>query len=266
MPAWRFSRSLILVIALVAMAVTARLGLWQLDRAQQKLARQTELDQRANLPSLGAADLPPAASPLPPELLQRRVRLQGRWLNERAIWLDNRVMVGRTGFFLLTPLALDGGGTVLVQRGWWPRDLTDRSRVPPLPNSSPLIALEGHIQAAPSATYQLGAETPGSLVRQNADIAALATEFRLPLRPLVVVQDGEDLTLPVKSEPAVPADSITATPPTPATTPRLLRQWQPPAADVSKHHGYAAQWFALSALTLALYVWFQLIRPRRHAR
>jgi surfeit locus 1 family protein len=42
----------------------------------------------------------------------------------------------------------------------------------------------------------------------------------------------------------------------------LLRQWPPPAADVHKHYGYAFQWFALSALVLVLYVWFQILRPR----
>jgi surfeit locus 1 family protein len=31
---------------------------------------------------------------------------------------------------------------------------------------------------------------------------------------------------------------------------------------VGKHHGYAFQWFALSALIAGLYVWFQLLRPR----
>ena len=40
-------------------------------------------------------------------------------------------------------------------------------------------------------------------------------------------------------------------------------QWPEPAADVQKHYGYAFQWFALCALILGLYVWFQLIRPRR---
>ena len=38
-----------------------------------------------------------------------------------------------------------------------------------------------------------------------------------------------------------------------------------PAADVHKHYGYAFQWFALCALIVGLYVWFQLIRPRRRA-
>jgi surfeit locus 1 family protein len=43
----------------------------------------------------------------------------------------------------------------------------------------------------------------------------------------------------------------------------LLRDW--PAADLGlqKHYGYAFQWFALCALILGLYVWFQLVKPRR---
>ena len=46
----------------------------------------------------------------------------------------------------------------------------------------------------------------------------------------------------------------------------LLRQWPEPASDVHKHYGYAFQWFGLSALVIVLYVWFQIIRPRRRAR
>ena len=43
----------------------------------------------------------------------------------------------------------------------------------------------------------------------------------------------------------------------------LARDWPAPATGVETHHGYAFQWFALSALITGLYVWFQLIRPRR---
>jgi surfeit locus 1 family protein len=48
-----------------------------------------------------------------------------------------------------------------------------------------------------------------------------------------------------------------------AGAPVLLRDWPKPATDVHKHYGYAFQWFALSALTVILYVWFQVLRPRR---
>jgi cytochrome oxidase assembly protein ShyY1 len=58
---------------------------------------------------------------------------------------------------------------------------------------------------------------------------------------------------------------------TPVAPPkRLLRDW--PALSVgldgalAKHYAYAAQWFALAVLIVILYVWFQLITPRRRVR
>jgi surfeit locus 1 family protein len=50
------------------------------------------------------------------------------------VYLDNRQMNARQGFFVVTPLQLATGDAVLVQRGWMPRDLTDRSRLQPLPD------------------------------------------------------------------------------------------------------------------------------------
>jgi surfeit locus 1 family protein len=43
----------------------------------------------------------------------------------------------------------------------------------------------------------------------------------------------------------------------------LLREWPLVASGVEKHHGYAFQWFGLSGLIALLYVWFQIVQPRR---
>jgi surfeit locus 1 family protein len=43
----------------------------------------------------------------------------------------------------------------------------------------------------------------------------------------------------------------------------LRRDWPVVDAGLGKHYGYAFQWFGLSALFAGLYVWFQLLRPRR---
>jgi surfeit locus 1 family protein len=46
----------------------------------------------------------------------------------------------------------------------------------------------------------------------------------------------------------------------------LLRDWPQAGSGIEKHHGYAFQWFGLSALIALLYVWFQIVRrfiPRR---
>ena len=239
----RLNRWLMLAAAVLVAGLTARLGLWQLDRGVQKTQLQQAVTERSALPPLAPAELPTQA-PQVPGVQHRRAVLQGRWLNEKSVYLDNRPMVGRTGFYLVTPLQLDDGSAVLVQRGWVPRDLIERTRVPAPPPSpgGGAVQVLGRIAPALPRLYEFDAAASGP-IRQNLRVDAYASEARLSLRPWVLIQD-----------------SIANTPPD-----GLLRQWPAPDAGVAKHHGYAFQWFSLSALTIGLYVWFQLIRPRRRA-
>ena len=226
-------RWLVLLAALLAAALTARLGLWQLDRAAQKMALQAAIEAEGAKPALANADLGGD------DQLNRRVALHGRWLAERTVWLDNRTMDGHTGFFVVTPLLLTGGDkAILVQRGWAPRHQLDRARLPPLVTPAGDVAVQGRLAASPSKLFDLGGGSPGA-IRQNLDPAAFAVESGLKLLPLTVVQTTAD---------------------TPDDT--LLRHWPAPDLGLQKHYGYAFQWFALCALIVGLYVWFQLLRPR----
>ncbi|MFG6440690.1 SURF1 family protein [Roseateles sp. LKC17W] len=225
-------RWLVLIATLLAVALTARLGAWQLDRASHKLALQAAVDAEAARPPLRNADLGDAA-------VHRGVVLRGTWVTERTVWLDNRPMDSRAGFYVVTPLRLAGrADAVLVQRGWAPRDPTDRSRVPPLATPPGEVEITGRLAAAPSRLYELGQGAAG-VIRQNLDPAAFAAESGLVLLPLTVVQTA----------PAGADDG-------------LLRHWPAPDLGLHKHYGYAFQWFALCALIVGLYVWFQLLRPR----
>jgi surfeit locus 1 family protein len=219
--------------------VTARLGQWQLDRAAQKTALHEALIARGTLPALQASQLARSAEAAA-EQQHRRVVLEGRWLSTHSVYLDNRQMNGRPGFFVVTPLQIAPDDAVLVQRGWVPRNVRERERLAPVDTPAGMVRIEGRIAPALARLYEFDTAASG-VIRQNLDVASFARESGLALRPLVVVQlDGA----------AAPADG-------------LLRQWSPAVLDVSKHHGYAVQWFALSTLITGLYVWFQLIRPRR---
>jgi len=226
-------RWLVLLAALLAAALTARLGFWQLDRAAQKIALQAAIEAEARRPALTNAQLEGAGQ------LHRRVALRGRWLAERTVWLDNRPMDGRAGFFVVTPLLLTGrDDVILVQRGWAPRNQLDRQQLPPLVTPSGEVTVEGRLAASPSRLYELGPGSAGT-IRQNLDPAAFAVESGLKLLPLTVVQTAAD-----------------------ASDDTLLRHWPAPDLGLQKHYGYAFQWFALCALIVGLYVWFQLVRPR----
>ena len=259
-------RQALVVLAgtLLGVLVTARLGLWQLDRAAQKESLQRALTQNASMPEIAPAALARSASAADAQHY-RRVRLHGRWVAEATVFLDNRQMNGRPGFYVVTPLVLSGTGhgangtggdsdagtssktseAVLVQRGWAPRDQLDRMRLPPVETPSGDVEVAGHIAPPPSRLYDFGGAASGA-IRQNLELGAFAGETGLRLLPLSVVQDD--------------------TPGTGAASDGLLRQWPRPTVDVHKHYGYAFQWFALCALMAGLYVWFQLVRPRLQGR
>jgi surfeit locus 1 family protein len=233
-------RWIVLAAALLVMALTARLGLWQLSRAAQKVELQAAQDSRRALPPLPAAEL---ARQVDEALAQhhRRIVLSGRWLPQHTVFLENRQHNGRPGFHVLTPLELAPGDSVLVQRGWAPRDVSDRGRLPEVSTPDGIVTVEARIAPPPGRLYSFAAEEQGKL-RQNIDLDAYAREIGLGLRPLSLLQ----------VEAGAAAD-------------HLVRDWPAPAVGVHKHYGYAFQWFALCALCAGLYVWFQLIRPRRRA-
>ena len=234
----RLRAVLVLAAASVVVAGTARLGMWQLDRAAQKEALQNSLDTRSALPAVEAAMLADTAETAA-EQHHRRTVVRGHWVSSATVFLDNRQMDARQGFFVVTPLRLsEAPGVVLVQRGWTPRDLLDRTKIPSLPDEPGEVTVIGHIAPPPGRLYDFAGAASG-VIRQNLDVAAFAREVSLPLKPLSIVQDAD----------GVPPDG-------------LLRQWPRPDVGIDRHYGYAFQWFALCALMTGLYVWFQLVRPR----
>jgi surfeit locus 1 family protein len=241
---------LIALAALVAMGVTASLGRWQLSRAAEKEALQAVLDARGRLPAIDGRELLRASGAVDSEaqraaqdLLHRAVVLEGRWLPAHTVYLDNRQMQGRPGFFVVTPLQLIGqDGVVLVQRGWAPRNFQDRTQLPLVQTPDGAVQVQGRVALAPSRLYEFkGGDSAlgSSRIRQNLDLATFRTETGLALANLTVLQMGD----------------------TDAMGDGLQRDWPVVGAGVDKHYGYAFQWFGLSGLIALLYVWFQIVRP-----
>ena len=239
----------ILIATIVGVAITANLGAWQLRRAAQKIALQDALESRARLSVLFAPDLAHDEAQAQAQHY-RPVHLRGHWVAAHSVFLDNRQMAGRAGFYLVTPLQLEGRReAVLVQRGWVPRDQRDRTLLPAVPTPGGVVEVDGRIAPPPARLYEFAPSARGA-IRQNLDLDEFRRETGLALAPLSVLESSETADSPV------------------AAGAGLLRQWPRPAVDVQKHYGYAFQWFALCALMAGLYVWFQLVRPRwkRHAR
>ena len=240
--AWRTAQWwFVTVVALMAMAVTARLGMWQSDRAQQKESLHNLQQAQALLAPLtnAAFESPMDAA----QGLHRRVSLQGVWRPEHTVFLQNRSQNGAPGFWVLTPLQLSPTAMVLVQRGWAPRDRVSSEVLPPIETPPGLVEVQGRWVAPPSRMVELTREEAApaprsSAIRQNLDVNAWAAEMKLSILA-TVLQTG-------------------------SASEGLARDWAPALSGADKNRGYAFQWFALSGLVAVLFVWFQIILVLRH--
>lgn len=266
MMAGRLRLALVTAATVAAVLLTASLGRWQLQRAHDKEAIAEAMVQQQALPAWGNAELDQAALGLAngqlDGLQHRSVQLQGQWLAEHTVFLDNRQMYGRPGFFVLTPLRLlppHAHLVVVVQRGWVPRNFQDRTALAPVDTPPGTVTVQGRVAPPPSKIYEFSSGTTPdrqgpqpaqgadpdlqtSRIRQNIDIPDWAVHSGLPLVAWSVVQTG-------------------------AASQGLQRDWPALLSGVDKHYGYAFQWFGLSVLMAVLYVWFQFVRrffgPRR---
>ena len=229
---------------LVGVAVTVRLGFWQLSRADEKQTRHNVILAQQTAPQLSTEQL--LVNPALFQQTHQHVALEGQWLPQHTVYLENRVMNGQAGFYVLTPLQIGPTTRVLVQRGWVPRHRQDRTLLPPIDTPQGVVSVHGRLALPPSPLLSLGANdtavpASGPLnIRQNLDLAAYASETGATLAATVLQTD--------------PASE------------GLLRDWPEISAGVEKNLAYAFQWFALAALQWVLYLWFQFVKPYRHAR
>lgn len=225
------------LLILLVIAVTVRLGFWQRDRAHQKEALQASIEQagRASALTVGAAPLALGAVEF------HRVRAVGTFMPERVVYLDNRMHDDQPGFYVVMPLKLDGGGYVLVNRGWLPRNIAERTAIAPYRTPGGPVEVDGIARADASTAFELGAggSAPHSKIRQNLDVAAFAAETGLPLQPFVIQQTGFGT----------------------AVEDGLVRDWPAPTMGVERNYGYMFQWWGMAAAALG----FGLYAARRAA-
>lgn len=232
-----------LVIALagaLGIAGTIALGFWQWDRGEQKTALHDAIEARAEAAPVDAgALLAPGADDA--ALVHRPVVLHGEWIAQRTVYLDNRQMNAVPGFYVVTPLRIAGSqAVILVQRGWVQRNFERRTDLPPVQTPAGNVEVRGRLAPPPAKLYAFDAEEHGA-IRQNLDLTRFRAETGLPLLALSVQQVG-------------PASE------------GLLRQWPAAGSGAERNYGYAFQWWAIATLIAILYVWFQLLRPRRFVR
>lgn len=221
------------LVLMLLLPLLVALGLWQLQRAEQKAsllahqARQQSL-LPGNLKALAEQDDP----------AWRAVLLQGRFDPQHTLLLDNRSRDGRAGVELLQPFEDRSSGLwVLLNRGWlpWP----DR-RTPPVFDTPTADAdLQAWVYVPPGPAFRLQADAPDERWPRLVNVVE-------PPRVWQALQrDGYPYELRLLPGPAA-----------------YRADWPIVNQAPQTHRAYAVQWFALAVALIGLYLYLGFSRSR----
>jgi surfeit locus 1 family protein len=220
---------------LAALAVLLGLGTWQM----QRLAWKTDLIAHAEAGLAAPPVTLPAAGTDLAGLDFRRVAARGAYLHDAAFAFGLSASGAEPGGRLVTPLRLDDGRVVLVDRGWLPEDLLPPG-VPQGLRPSGQVTLEGVARwrgGGLERGWMLPADQPGRRRWFSWDVAAMERALGMPLLPVVLVLERSE-------------------------GPAGLPQAQRVAADFRNNHlGYALTWYGLAAALLVIFVLFSSAKP-----
>lgn len=215
---------------LATVLVCGRLGLWQVARMHQKEPLRAAFDS-----TLHAAPIAIAPLRYPAAHVGGKVIVTGRYDSGRQILLSARSHDGDVGVGVVTPLLLDDGRAVLVDRGWLPA--ADAITADPMTVEEPgLQRVVGIARAIPATTLPTRwMLLPMARARVWSTYAlsrdSLAERFPYPLLDVIVEQ------LPGEGVPLQP------------------RREMPERPDTSMHFWYAVQWFVVAGMVAFGSLW-----------
>ncbi len=213
------------VVGAILVVQFAGLGVWQISRGLEKRAAQEAFDAQAGYSSW--SDGVEVSS-------FQKLKATGQFVGDRQILLENIVVNGQVGYYVVTPLRLDDEAPLLlINRGWIARSVPEEQ-----PNrisvTAAAVTVRGHAGSLPRAGYRMGdpiTPSPGwpkqAVYPTSEDVAIALDE---PVQPFVLLMDPED-------------------------DHGFVREWAPREMGPGRHYAYALQWFAMGAVLAGLLLW-----------
>jgi len=228
-----FSRRWIITTLLVVVGsiICFRLGLWQLERLEQRHAFNDHYLTTSSLPTLVLTSAPSEDLTV---MEYRSILVTGTYDFENQVGLRNRVHNNLPGHHLLTPLILADGSAILVERGWVPAGGAGQPSEWQDYDQPGVVTIRGVIRLGQTGSEIGGVPDPTLAPGQSAlklwnriNVERIAQQLPYPLLPVFVQPDVN----PTLTEPPYPSQ------------PEVI-------IDDGPHLGYALQWFAFAGLLL----------------
>lgn len=222
-------------LVLVGAAVCVRLGIWQLDRLEQRRAFNHQVE------TMRAAPLLDLNSGVPENITSmewRPVKVSGKYDFENQVALRNQYNNSLYGFHLITPLLFEGGA-VLVDRGWIPAESDSFAQDWRVYDEPSQVTVTGQIRLGQGkpAFGGVADALPMDGIRlevwNNFDVEKMSGQLPYPILRVFVqpdVEPGDDVP-PIPSQPEI---ELTEGP----------------------HFGYALQWFTFATILLFGYPFY----------
>jgi len=220
-------------IYLLLVTFLVLLGLWQLGRADEK---KLFLEKQVLSGNKQLVDLNTIIKHDPEQIRYRNITVEGVYDLEQQYLIDNQIVNGRAGYFVMTPLKIKNSDqSVLINRGWVALN-KDRRILPEVSITKLNTAITGRINHFPVVGIRLeGAEIPTESwpsVVQVVDSGVLSQKLGYALLPFQIelaasMNDG------------------------------YARDWKKNTImSPEKHIAYAVQWFGLAITLTLLFLWF----------
>lgn len=233
-PKTLFSRRWFLTTLLViaGIFVLVRLGIWQLDRLEERRATNILFAQQLEAEPLSLNEA--SDGDLTALLEDRRVIVRGTYDFSQQILLKLQMYHNQPGGHLVAPLLIEGSDqAVLVDRGWLPDHELDPAYWPSYDEVG-VVTISGYLK--PTEVLSGGRETPPAGTQRQwfrLNIEHIQPQMPYDLLPIYVLQapTGENVDPLLRAEPEI---------------------------DLSEgpHLSYALQWFAFSLMLGGGYIYF----------
>jgi surfeit locus 1 family protein len=209
------------IVTMILFTVLMGLGLWQVQRLEWKTQLLAQIDAR-----MAEKPVPmPETIDNPADWRFRRVTLAGNFDYAHEFLIKPRTYEGQAGYEMIVPFRRASGGTVFVNRGWISDALMDKAQRP----DDALLIVEGIVQAPEKARF-----TPENDPAKG--------DWYWPEIPAMAAAAGLEDAAPV---------IVVAAEKKPGVWPAGGRL----RLDIpNDHRQYAAFWFAMAFVLLAVYV------------